>query len=865
MNLESSLTKKFWSAAVVDLYSDLGTTEAGLTGAEAQARVAQYGSQHLKKSQGMETFKRFLGQVATPISLLLIFSACLSFGLGDRLDASIILAIILLSALLSFWQEHGASAALEKLLAIVRINANIIRDGVEAKIPADEVVPGDIVMISAGAKIPGDCRILEAHDLFINEAALTGETFPVEKSAGQLAEDAGLSQRVNCLYFGTNAVSGTAKALVVATGNTTEFAKIAVRLRLRPPETDFEQGIRRFGGFLVQVTILLVAGIFAANVFYHRPLLESLMFSLALAAGLTPQLLPAIISVNLAQGAKMMAKQSVIVRRLASIENFGSMDILCSDKTGTITEGVVQLHSMVGLDGNASEKVPLYAYLNAFFETGFSNPIDEAIRTHQVFDVKEYQKIDEIPYDFIRKRLSVLVTHQAQRILITKGAVDNVLSVCSHAESSTGSVVDIAGVRARLGQMFGEFSQKGYRTLALAYRKMEGEQPLVKGDEVNLIFLGFLVLYDPIKPDVKEVIDHLKSLGVSLKMITGDNHGVALEVARQIFSDEPTIITGGELRIMSDDALVKRVSAANIFAEVEPNQKERIILALKKAGHVVGYMGDGINDASALHVADVGISVNDAVDVAKEAADIVLLKQDLGVLAHGVRYGRITFANTMKYVFMATSANFGNMFSMAGASLFLPFLPLLPKQILLTNLLTDLPEMAIATDSVDEELISKPQRWNIRFIRSFMFTFGSISSFFDFLTFGVLLSLNFTQEQFRTGWFIESVVSAALVVLVIRTPNPIWQARPSRYLFWGTMMTIAITLILPYTPLAEMLGLAPLNFSTMMILLGIVALYIITAEIAKRFFYHKINWSRHDILKPIFEHRRHTHLPHIVG
>ncbi len=480
---------------------------------------------------------------------------------------------------------------------------------------------------------------------------------------------------------------------------------------------------------------------------------------------------------------------------------------------------MVQLHSALDISGNENEKVLLYAYLNAFYETCFMNPIDKAISRYHQFDLFGYQKLDEVPYDFIRKRLSILVSKDDMYLMVTKGALQNVVSVCSSAETSCGTIVDIATVQEQIQERFEELSSKGFRTLGVAYRYVSSNLRITKENEANMTFLGFLVLFDPPKPRIIETVNHLKQLGVSLKIITGDNKLVASNVSQQVGLVNLQILTGLELRQMSDEALLKRVNDADIFAEVESNQKERIILALKKGGNVVGYIGDGINDASALHAADVGISVDSAVDVAKQAADIVLLEKDLGVLVQGVREGRTTFTNTLKYVFMATSANFGNMFSMAGASLFLPFLPLLPKQILLTNLLTDFPEMTIATDGVDSEMTDQPRRWDIKFIRNFMLTFGSVSSVFDYLTFGVLLFVpHATTDQFRTGWFMESVISASVIVLVIRSRRPFFKSMPGRYLLIATLLTVAITLIFPFTPLAGLFDFRPLPFSFLLVL-----------------------------------------------
>jgi Mg2+-importing ATPase len=589
---------------------------------------------------------------------------------------------------------------------------------------------------------------------------------------------------------------------------------------------------------LSRILLTLVIAIFAVNVYLKRPVLDSFLFSLALAVGLTPQLLPAIISINLSHGARRMAASKVIVRRLASIENFGSMNVLCSDKTGTLTEGIVHVRSAIDADGNESEKVLFYGYLNASFETGYVNPVDEAIRGHRAFDLAGWRKLDEIPYDFIRKRLSVVAEKDGKRLIVTKGALASVLDVCSLAETAGAGIVEIAAARAGIEDRFRALSDQGFRVLGVAYKDAGAATRIGKGDESAMVFSGMLVLFDNPKEGIAETVQKLKELGVSLKIITGDNRLVAANVAGQLGLPDPVILTGQSLRDMSDGALMSLAVDADVFAEVEPNQKERIIVTLKKAGNVVGFLGDGINDASALRAADVGISVESAVDVAKETADIVLLEKDLRVLLGGVREGRATFANTLKYVFMATSANFGNMFSMAGASLILPFLPLLPKQILLTNLMTDFPEMTIATDFVDRELVERPRRWDLKFIRKFMLTFGLISSIFDYATFGLLTFVfHASTAQFRTGWFFESVVSATLIVLVIRTRKPFFASRPGTHLSIATLLVVAATFALPFTPLARLFEFTPLNASLMLLLVGVVAVYVVTAEFAKRIFY----------------------------
>ncbi|MGB8706847.1 MAG: magnesium-translocating P-type ATPase [Dehalococcoidia bacterium] len=833
----------FWSVPIAELLKRLQTTSVGLTNKEAQGRLERYGSNLLGPKKKSDPLTLLLNQFKSPIILILLFAAGLSFFLRDATDALIILAIIFVSGLLGFWQERGATNAVEKLLALVQIKAAVLRDSNESEIPVEEIVPGDIVILNAGDVIPGDCLILESKDLFVDEATLTGETYPVEKLVQVLSPETPLGKRTNSLLMGTHVVSGTARAVVVRTGKETEFGKVSERLKLRPPETEFEHGVKHFGYLLMEVTLVLVTAVFAINVFFARPVLEAFLFSLALAVGLTPQLLPAIISINLAQGAKRMARDKVIVKRLTSIENFGSMNVLCSDKTGTLTEGEVRVHSAVDVDGNESEKVIFYAYLNAFYETGFANPIDKGIRNHRQFDLSGYQKLDEVPYDFIGKRLSILVSKNGTHLMVTKGALQNVLAVCSTIEIAGGTIVDIAAVRERIKVHFEELSSKGFRTLGVAYRDVGSDSVIRKEYEAGMTFAGFLVLFDPPKHGIGDTVGELKRLGVSLKVITGDNKLVAASVSQQVGLLSPRIISGSDLHKMSDEALLKQVNEVDVFAEVEPNQKERIILALRKAGNVVGYIGDGINDASALHSADVGISIDSAVDVAKDAADIVLLEKDLGVLAQGVRAGRITFSNTLKYVFMATSANFGNMFSMAGASLFLPFLPLLPKQVLLTNLFTDFPEMTIATDNVDREAVDKPRRWDIKFIRKFMIAFGLLSSVFDYLTFGVLLFiLHATTNQFRTGWFMESVISAAAIVLVVRSRRPFFKSRPGKYLLMATLLIVGVTFIFPFTPLGKVLGFQPLPVWFLLVVGMIVALYIIGAEIAKSVFYKRVKF-----------------------
>jgi Mg2+-importing ATPase len=804
----NSQLSTFWSLPADRVLTEVKSTAAGLSSQDAQQHLSEYGANSLKQKHKSNSLTLLLNQFKSPIILILIFAAVLSIFLKDAADAIIILAIVLISGFLGFWQEKGATDAVEKLLALVQVKATVLRDGKSQEIPNEEVVPGDIVLLNAGDSIPGDCLVLESKDLSVNEA---------------------------------NVISGTGKAVVVHTGKETEFGKVSERLKLRPPETEFEAGLSKFGYFLMEVTLILVVLIFAANVYLKRPVLESFLFSLALAVGLTPQLLPAIVSLNLSRGAKQMANKQVIVKRLAAIENFGSMNVFCTDKTGTLTEGEVKIHSAVDVEGKESDRVLLYAYLNAASESGYANPIDLAIRQHKTFDISGYQKLDEVPYDFNRKRLSILFKQENTHLIVTKGSLKNILDVCSTVETVEGKTIDMAAGRQQIEQRAQELGSKGFRVLGVAYRNFDRDS-FSKDDETNMTFMGYLALFDPPKPGIADTLKDLVALGITPKMITGDSRAVAISIIQQVGLPEPKVLTGSQLQKLSDEALLHRVGETNVFAEVEPNQKERIIIALKKAGNVVGYLGDGINDASALHAADVGISVESAVDVAKEAADIVLMEKDLNVLVEGVKEGRVTFANTLKYVFMATSANFGNMFSMAGISLFLPFLPLLPSQILLTNLLTDFPEMTIATDRVDKELVNKPRRMDIKFIRKFMLVFGLLSSVFDYLTFAALIFLlHANPAQFRTGWFMESVISASIIVLVIRTRQSILTSKPGKYLLMSTIAIVMITLFLPYTPVAHLLGFQSLPLEFLLVLAAIVGLYILSAETVKRVFYRHIH------------------------
>jgi len=837
-----SESSHYWSEPPDKLLAALGSTPAGLRMDNAKQRLQQFGPNVLEARGQATALQLFLNQFKSPIILILLFATAMSAVLRDWTDAVIILTIVLGSAGLSFIQEYSANTAAEKLRAQVTIKSTVLRDGQPQSIPAEEVVPGDVVLLSAGSLIPADGVVLEANDLTVNQAVLTGETFPVEKQPGVVAREASLAERTNAVFMGTSVRSGSGRMLIVQTGARTAFGQIAARLALRVPETEFERGIRRFGYLLTEVMLLLVLGIFALNVFFQKPILDSLLFSLALAVGLTPQLLPAIININLSRGSQAMAARGVIVRRLASIENFGSMDVLCTDKTGTLTEGMVRLDGALDVQGRPSDDIFRAAYLNAHLQTGLANPLDEAILAAAQPDIGGITKIDEVPYDFVRKRLSVVVQNGGQRLLITKGALENVLAVCTRVAHDGTSVSLDDGCRTQIQQQFADWSAQGFRVLGVATSCVPPRPAYSRADEHDLTFNGFLLFFDPPKPNVRETIADLAQLRVQLKIITGDNKLVAQHTAQTIGMEVTGVLTGTDLQTLPDEALWHAAARTSLFAEVDPNQKERIILALQKSGHVVGYLGDGINDAPALHAADVGISVDTAVDVAKDAADFVLLQKDLAVLQQGIVQGRTTFANTLKYVFMATSANFGNMFSVAGASLFLPFLPLLPKQILLINFLTDLPEMTIASDNVDPIFVQQPHRWDIAFLRRFMVVFGLLSSVFDYLTFGVLLLLlRATPDLFRTGWFVESVLSATCVVFAIRTRLPIARSRPSHLMLIVTGIVALVTLVIPFSPIAGLLGFRPLPLRYLLAVATIVGIYVISAEITKRWFYRSDN------------------------
>ena len=817
-----------WAVSPAEVLSRLDTTADGLRGDEALARLARHGRNELASGERWAAGRLLLRQFANPLVLILVAGAVVSAVAGEWADSAVIGSIVVLSSSISAWREFAASRAIDRLREQIAIRVRVLRDGVEVTVPAAEVVPGDVLVLSAGALVAADAIVLTAHDFFISESVFTGESFPVEKRPGELPAARTLGERRNSLFMGTNVRSGSGTAVVVATGARTEYGHIADRLKLRPPETEFNRGLRRFGGLLTRVMLVLTLVVLALNLLVDKPPIESLLFAVALAVGLTPELLPAILTMNLTRSATRMAGAGVLVRRLSAIEDFGSMDVLCADKTGTLTAGVVRLDAAVDERGEPSPRVRRLAFCNAALETGIRNPLDEAIVAACPGE-RAPTKLDEIPYDFTRKRLSVVIEEGGAPLLITKGAVASVVAVCVDVDAARAAAID-AYVAAR--------GNEGFRVLAVASRAVARRAGYTRDDESGLEFVGFLLFQDPPKPGVDAAIAALRRHGVALKMITGDNRYVARHIGAHVGLSDAILLTGGEIAAMRDEALWHVAERTEIFAEVDPNQKERIILALKKTGHVVGYMGDGVNDAPAMHAADVSVSVESAVDVAKEAADFVLLRPDLEVLLRGVLAGRETFANTLKYVLTTTSANLGNMLSMAAASVVLPFFPLLAGQILLNNFLSDIPAFGLATDTVDDEWLVAPRRWDLAMVRRFMIWFGALSSAFDLLVFAVLLAaFHATPEMFRTGWFVESLLTELAVAMVVRTRRSALHSRPGALLLWSTCVVAAIAVGLPYAPGAAELGFVPLPLPLLATVVGITLLYVVAAELLKRRFF----------------------------
>ena len=807
----------------------------GLTAQEAEARLDEFGPNEPATAQHHSFVSDLLHVFRNPLVLILVLAAVASAFLGQVADAGIIATVVLLSAVIDLVQTHRSQKAVEQLRDRVAPTASVLRGGEWKELRRREVVPGDIVRLSAGDLVPADARLLIARDLYVQQAALTGESLPAEKDATGEPASTKADAR-NMVFLGTSVVSGTATAQVVATGARTAFGDIAARLAARPEETAFDRGLKNFSQLLARTVLFLVLFLLVVSITRHRDPLQSLLFAVALAVGLTPEFLPMITSVTLSKGAVAMAKKKVIVKHLSAIENLGSLDVLCSDKTGTLTAGTMSLDRSLDPFGNPSAHTLELAYLNSKFETGIRSPLDEVI-LHQPPPAMaaDYTKCDEIPFDFERRRLSVVAERQSQRTLITKGAPEGIFPLLAGYEAN-GAVVPINDDAAKhMHQISDELNNQGFRLLAVAYANVPTRPSYSVQDERNLILAGFLSFSDPPLPDAAEVLASLKQDGVVIKVISGDNDRVTSHVCAQVGIDPGQIVTGEDLDRMTDPALSHVVEETHIFARISPVQKNRILLALKHNGHAVGFMGDGINDAPSLHAADVGISVPSAADVAREAADVILVEPGLRVLHDGIIEGRKAFGNVMKYLLMGTSSNFGNMFSMAGASLFLPFLPMLPTQILLNNMLYDLAQITIPTDNVDETYLQKPQRWDIGLIRNFMLFIGPISSIFDFLTFYVMLHFFHTSEaQFHTGWFVESLATQTLVLFVIRTSKNPFSSRPSAPLTATCLAVVAIGIYLPFSPLAGLLGFTTLPATFFAFLFVATATYLLLVEAAKR-------------------------------
>ena len=841
----SARENAYWAQDAAGLLSALATSARGLSTAQAAERLARHGPNVIEEQREVAAVRLLLHQFASPLVLILVFGAVISLFVRDWVDAAIILVIVVGSTLLGFTQEYRASAAVAQLRTRLALTVRAMRDGALQTVVASRIVPGDVIELSAGNLIPADGVILAARDFLVTEASLTGESMPVEKQAGAVNAETPISRRANCAFMGTSVRSGTATLLVVNTGRATAFGEVAMRLRAPPPEPEFARGVRQFGYLLVRIMVIVVFFVLAVNQMLGRPAIESLLFAVALAVGISPELLPAIISVTLARGARAMARRGVIVRRLDAIEDLGSMDVLCTDKTGTLTAGVMALDATVDAEGAASPQVLKLAYLNAAFETGIENPLDAALVAageNAKLSTAGWAKIDEIPYDFVRKRLTIVVAAEedpAHHRIVMKGAFANVLGVCT-AIARAGAEVPLDGdLRARLESYYRDRGTEGFRVIALATRRVPAQQRYGRADEADMVFEGFLLFFDPPKPQAEQAVRDLAARGVRVKVITGDNRHVAAHVARTIGLDPKAMLTGEAIARLKDEALWHLAPRTDLFVEIDPQQKERIVRALQRTGHSVGYLGDGINDAPALHAADIGISVDQAVDVARESADVVLLQPDLDVLRRGVDDGRRTFANTLKYIAITTSANFGNMVSMALATPLLPFLPLAAKQILLNNFLSDLPSIAISTDNVDAESVAQAQRWDLVEVRRFMIVFGLISTVFDLLTFFVLLRVfDATESIFQTAWFVVSLLTELAVMLVLRTHGPLLRSVPGSLLMWTTVAVAVLAVAIPFIrPFAGIFGFVALPWPLLGAMVAIVIAYILATELGKHWFY----------------------------
>ncbi|MEM5783215.1 MAG: magnesium-translocating P-type ATPase [Candidatus Aenigmatarchaeota archaeon] len=833
------------SASEDEILVKFNTSKSGLSSSYAKDLLKIYGKNEIEKKKRRAAIIEFILKIKNPLILILIFAAIISGFLGEVTNALIIIIIVLISAILEFVQEYKAENAVEKLIKRVEISVEVLRDGKKQEIKSSELVPGDIILLSAGDIIPADIRVIEAKDFFVDQSAITGESFPVEKFSKKINENnIDKTSMKNYLFMGTSVISGYATGVVVKTGKFTEYGQIIKYATENKLETEFEREIKKIGYMTMQITLFLVLFIFFVNSLLKQNFLNSFLFAVAIAVGIIPELLPVIVSLNLSRGAIEMAKKDVIIKRLESIHNFGSMDVLCCDKTGTLTENKIKMIMHIDINGKNNEKVFLYSYINSYNQTGIKNPLDEAILNHENINVTNYKKIDEIPFDFLRKRVSIIVERNNSYILITKGAPEEINKICLYYED-LGSVKKITEeIKDKIKNKFNELSAQGYRVLSIAYKKdIEKKNTYSKEDENNLIFLGFIAFLDPPKESTKESIRKLQNSGIEIKILTGDNDLITKKICEDLNFKVKGIILGSEIDNLTDDVLAKAVEENNVFARVSPIQKNRIINMLKRNGHVVGFLGDGINDVPSMKVADVSISVDNAVEIAKDTADIILIRKDLTILHNGIVEGRKTFGNTMKYILMSFSSNFGNMISASLASLFLKFLPMLPIQILLNNLIYDFSEATIPYDNVDKEYLQKPKKINIKFIKRFMIIFGSISSIFDILTFCVLIFIfNASESLFQTAWFVESLCTQALVIFVIRTKKvPFIKSKPNILLTLTTLGVVILALIIPYTILSLYFRFVELPFVFLEILFIFIISYLLIVEVVKIWFYKKYN------------------------
>jgi Mg2+-importing ATPase len=840
------LHKDYWSIRPTDAYAALGSTEQGLSEQEAQYRIKRYGYNELPE-KGFRWAQVLLRQFRNPVSGILIAAAVVNGFLGQAEQSITILAMILLSTILGFYNEYNAEKTVQALRQKVSLKAVVTRDGTPLEIDARLAVPGDVVSVYVGDVVPADIRIVQCKELQINEAALTGESFPVDKASDGLdLRQPTPQQLTNYLFMGTVVEHGSGRGVVVTTGRHTEFGSISTSLAESRPETEFQRGVKKYGTMLISLAMALVIGIFALNAVVGRPIIASLLFSSAIAVGLVPELMPAIVTISLSQGARAMAKKQVVVKRLVSIEDFGNMDALCTDKTGTLTDGKIVLKDYWSLGEARNSSLLHYALLCNTAVAGekvTGNPMDVAIWEYAIAsgiqgEIKPYAAVDEVPFDYQRRMMSTIVRKDGEFTLITKGAPESVLSRCEFAETA-GWTVPIGSVQEQVDARLTYYSGAGYRTLAVAFRKIDPKDSYTVEDESNLTLLGYLVFTDPPKKDAQQAVAQLNGMGVDVKILTGDNELVAVKICEELKIPVKKVIRGSDLAEMNLDDIRSAVEETTIFARITPEQKLDVIKSLRANGHVVGFMGDGVNDAPALHEADVGISVDSAVDISKSAADIVLLEKDLSVLADGIEEGRKIFGITTKYILMGTSSNFGNMFSAAAASVFLPFFPMLPMQILFMNLLYDVSNMTLPTDNVDEEYTKWPRRWDIGFVRKFTLFFGPFSSLYDFLTFGIMLFIFGASESlFQSGWFVESFWTEVLVIFVIRTRRiPFLTSRPGKWLTVLTLSAVAFGTILPFTTLGRFLGFTSLPTEYWILLVLMVATYLLLVDAGKVFFY----------------------------